>query len=112
VQYIYAVPCIAADLVYLVVCAAAIGLRKKHPDWKRPFVSPGGNVVFGLGIVISIWIIIGSALELPIGGYISLGIYTLIGVAISLIMSHLRKKDPEGLALITLTPDDIDKDTA
>lgn len=112
VQYIYAVSCIAAGLVYLVVCAAAIGLRKKHPDWKRPFVAPGGNVMFGFGIAISIWIIIGSALELPIGGYISLAIYTLIGIAISLIMSYLRKNDPEGLALVDLTPDDIDKDTA
>ena len=109
VQYIYAVSCVAAGLVYLVVCLDAMVLRKKFPNWKRPYLAPGGNLLFGAGIIISIWIIVGSCLELPIGGYISLGIYCLIGMLLYLFMEVLRKKSPKELALITLTPDDIGK---
>ena len=109
VQYIYAVSCVAAGLVYLVVCLDAMVLRKKFPNWKRPYLAPGGNLLFGAGIIISIWIIVGSCLELPIGGYISLGIYCLIGMLLYLFMEVLRKKNPKELALITLTPDDIGK---
>lgn len=106
VQYIYAVSCVAAGFVYLVVCIDAIVLRKKYPKWERPYVAPGGNFLFGLGIVISIWIIIGSSLELPLGGYISLAIYCLIGVVLYAVMESLRKKNPKELALKTLTPSD------
>ncbi len=109
VQYIYAVSCVAAGLVYLIVCLDAIVLRKKFPDWNRPYRAPGGNILFVLGILISIWIIIGSCLELPIGGYISLGIYLLIGLLIYVFMGRFRKENPGRIELVTLTPDDIGK---
>lgn len=108
VQYIYAVSCIAAGLVYFVCCLDAMVLRQKHPEWERPYKSPGGNVVFIIGMLISIWIIIGSCFELPFGGYISLGIYFVIGIALYFIMNGYRKNKPE-LQPSTLTPDDIGK---
>ena len=64
-------------------------------------------MLFGIGIITSAWIIVGSCLEMPLGGYISLGIYLVIGVAISAIMDSLRKNNREEYELITLTPDDI-----
>lgn len=109
VQYIYAVSCIAAGLVYFICCVDAMVLRKKFPDWERPYKAPGGDALFIAGMIISIWIIIGSSLELPIGGYISLLIYSAIGVILYFLMESYRKKDPEKLKLITLTPDDKDK---
>lgn len=109
VQYIYAVSCIAAGLVYLIVCVDAIVLRKKYPQWKRPYAAPGGNVLFGAGVAVSIWIVIGSCLELPIGGYISLGIYLLVGVLLYVFMGVLRKKHPRELAPIVLGPEDAEK---
>lgn len=109
VQYIYAVSCVAAGIVYLVVCIDAIVLRKKYPNWNRPYKAPGGTILFGIGIIISIWIIIGSCLELPLGGYISLGIYSLIGIALYVFMTQLRKRNPKELELKILTPDDIGK---
>jgi len=108
VQYIYAVSCIAAGLVYLVCCVDAMVLRKKFPQWNRPYKAPGGNLLFVVGIAVSIWIIIGSSLELPIGGYVSLAIYSAIGIVLYFIMEQLRKQDPEKHKLITLTPDDVD----
>ena len=109
VQYIYAVSCVAAGLVYMIVCIDAIILRQKHPEWKRPFVAPGGNLMFGIGILTSAWITIGSCLEMPIGGYIALGIYLAIGLVVFVAMDALRKGRPDEYALITLTPDDVGK---
>ncbi len=109
VQYIYAVSCIAAGLVYFMCCLDAMALRKKHPEWERPYKVPCGNVVFVLGMIISLWVIIGSCLELAIGGYVSLVIYCILGMLMYAIMGQYRKKDPDEHALVTLTPEDIDK---
>ena len=108
VQYIYAVSCVAAGLVYFVCCLDALILRKKHPEWNRPYKAPLGNIMFIIGMAISIWIMIGSCLELPIGGYIALGIYLVFGVALYWIMKFYRK-DKKDMQLMTLTPDDINK---
>ena len=109
VQYIYAVSCVAAGLVYMVVCADAIVLRKKHPEWKRPYTAPGGTLMFASGIVISVWIVIGSCLEMPLGGYISLLVYLAIGYVLFLAMESLRRKHPGTFDPIVLTPYDIEK---
>lgn len=109
VQYIYAVSCIAAGLVYFVCCLDALILRKKHPEWKRPYKVPFGTPVFILGMIISLWVVIGSCLELSLGGYVSLLVYCIIGLILYLVMGQYRKQDPKAHALITLTPDDIEE---
>ncbi len=61
-------------------------------------------------MVISIWIIIGSVLELEIGGYISLAIYFLIGYGLHLLMTVLRKNTLKKYQMLgTLTPEDSEK---
>lgn len=109
VQYIYAVSCIAAGIVYLVCCLDCMVLRKKYPDWERPYRAPGGDFLFYIGIAVGIWIIIGSSLELPLAGYLSLVIYFLVGWGLHLLMEFYRKKDPEAHKLITLTPADKER---
>lgn len=109
VQYIYAVSCIAAGIVYAVCCLDCMVLRKKYPDWERPYRAPGGNALFIVGIIVGIWIIIGSSLELPLAGYVSLLIYFLVGVVLYLFMESHRRKDPETHKFITLTPADKNK---
>lgn len=109
VQYIYAVSCVAAGAVYFISCLDLMKLRKTHPEWERPYRAPGGNVVFTIGLLISIWIVIGSIIELPIGGYIALSIYLVIGYMLHVLMKVLRRKYPEKYGeLITLTPEDKD----
>lgn len=44
------------------------------------------------------------------GGYVSLVIYCLLGVVMYMVTAQYRKKDPKAHALITLTPEDVDKD--
>lgn len=108
VQYIYAVSCIAAGLVYFICCLDAYILRDKYPNWERPYKAPGGKLLFILGMAVSVWIIIGSCLELPFGGYVSLAIYAVIGFVLYGLMGSYRKKNPESYKLITLTPADKD----
>ncbi len=108
VQYIYAISCIAAGLVYFVSCLDALVLRKKHPEWHRPFKAPGGTLLFVIGMLISIWIIIGSCLELSLGGYVSLLIFIAVGLVLQFSMNSLRKNKPD-LKLRVLTPEDIEK---
>lgn len=109
VQYIYAVSCIAAGVVYSLCCLDALILRRKYPDWERPYKVPGKDGLFIVGILVGIWIIIGSCLELDLNGYISLAIYFAIGIVVNLLMDSYRKKNPEEYKLITLTPEDKDK---
>lgn len=106
VQYIYAVSCIAAGLIYFICCLNALVLRKKYPYWERPYKAPGGNLLLILGMAISVWIVIGSTLELAIGGYISLAIYCAVGVLLYFLMKAYCKKNPDKYELITLTPAD------
>lgn len=110
VQYIYAVSCIAAGLVYFICCLDALVLRKKHPEWDRPYKAPLGTPLFILGMLISIWVIIGSCLELTLGGYLSLAVYCVLGVAIYFFVETRRKQNPALGETLVLTPDDIGKD--
>lgn len=108
VQYIYAVSCVAAGLVYFACCLDAMVLRKKHPEWKRPYKAPGGNLLFIAGMIISVWIIIGSCMELNLGGYISLVAYCVVGLVMFLLVEHKTKDGKH--EYVTLTPEDIGKD--
>lgn len=110
VQYIYAVSCIAAGIVYFVCCLDALVLRKKHPEWNRPYKAPCGSVLFILGMLVSVWVIIGSCLELDAGGYLSLALYCLVGIVLYAAMAVYRKKNPDGNELRTFTPADISND--
>lgn len=59
-------------------------------------------------MLISIWIIIGSCLELSLGGYVSLLIFIAVGLVLQFSMNSLRKNKPD-LKLRVLTPEDIEK---
>ncbi|PIE55533.1 MAG: amino acid transporter [Dethiosulfovibrio peptidovorans] len=107
VQYIYAISCIAAGIVYFIACMDVMRLRRIHPEWPRPFRAPGGTILFVIGLIISIWIIAGSCMELDAGGYLSLVIFFAVGYVIYMVSNHYRRT--QNLELVTLTPDDIDK---
>ena len=109
VQYIYAVSCIAAGLVYFMVCLDALLLRKKHPEWKRPYTAPGGTPFLILGMVASVWVVIASSLSLDFTGWMSLVAYMAVGLIAMVGMDVYRKKNPGKLEPIVLTPADIGK---
>lgn len=106
VQYIYAISCIAAGIVYFLCCLNVIVLRRKYPEWERPYRAPAGDWLFIIGMLVGVWIIIGSSLELELGGYISLAIYIVIGILLNVLMDAYRKRDLKKYKLVTLTPED------
>lgn len=108
VQYIYAVSVFAAGAVYFMVSLDAMVLRKKHPEWERPYRAPGGKPLFILAMIVSVWIVIGSFFEMTSGAYIALAIYFAIGILLHFIMIYYRKKNPQQKEAIVLTPDDKD----
>ena len=94
VQYIYAISSIAAGIVYFVVCMDVLKLRGKNPDLERPFKAPGGKVLMFLGMIISVWIIIGASIELDLGGYISLALFFVMGLILYMFSNWYKKRYP------------------
>lgn len=107
VRYIYAVSCIAAGLVYLMVCYDTYKLRKTHPDWERPYKAPFGNWFLFLGMIVSIWVVVASSLSLDFMGWMSLVVYMVVGVVVMLFMQRYRKHNPGKMEPVILTPDNI-----
>ncbi len=111
VQYIYAVSCIAAGLVYFMVCFDALRLRKLHPDWKRPYRAPFGNWFLVAGMVVSVWVVVASSLSLDFAGWMSMVAYMAVGVIVLAVMNAYRKNNPGKLDPVVLTPDNVEEVT-
>ena len=110
VSYIYSISCVAAGVVYFTCCLDALILRRKHPEWERPYRCPCRSWMFYVGMALSLWITIGSCISLGENGvasFMSLIVYGAIGVVVYLWMKAYRSKDPENRKLLTLTPADI-----
>lgn len=105
VKYIYAVSCIAAGIVYFVVCFDAYKLRRVHPEWKRPYRAPFGAWFLFVGMIVSLWVVVASSLSLDLLGWLSLLIYMAVGVGVLIAMEAYRKKHPGKMDAVVLTPD-------
>ena len=92
------------------VCLDCLLLRKKHPEWERPYRAPLGNGLLIFGMAFSVWVVVASSLSLDFAGWMSLVVYMLIGVAILIAMESYRKKNPGKLDPIVLTPDNAKTD--
>ena len=97
----------AAGFVYFMCCLSCLVLRKKHPDWNRPYKIPCATLLSICGMLISLWVIIGSCMMMDLGGWIAFVIFCAVGVALYAGMSVYRKK--KGEELKTFTPDDIEE---
>ncbi|MHB8071497.1 MAG: APC family permease [Candidatus Cryosericum sp.] len=93
VQYTYSVSCVAGGILYFMLMIDFWVLRKRFPDRERQYRAPGGFFGFAVGALISVWIVIGSLLELPSAGYYSFGVFILIGIVVWLVG---RKYQREG----------------
>jgi len=107
VNFIYAISNIAAGLVYFMCCLCALVLRVKHPEWNRPYKVPCGPLLFVLGMLISLWVVVGSCIDMDLAGWIAFVIFCAVGALVYVGMSIYRKK--KGIELKTFTPDDIEE---
>ena len=96
---------VAAGFVYFMCCLSGLVLRKKRPAWNRPYKMPCATLLCILGMLISLWVIIGSCMSMDLGGWIAFIIFCAVGVLMYAGMSIYRKKT--GIELKTFTPDDI-----
>jgi APA family basic amino acid/polyamine antiporter len=110
VSYFYSISSVAAGAVYFICCLDALILRKKHPDWERPYRC-SGVWMFYAGMALSLWITIGSCISLGqngIASFASLIVYGVVGLIVWLLMKSYIKKDPANREMKLLTPTDIE----
>lgn len=93
VQYTYAMSCVAAGILYLILMLDFWILRKKQPARERDYKVPAPLFCFVVGVLMSVWITIGSLLTMPLAGYYSFGIFVAVGIVTWLIG---RKYQGEG----------------
>lgn len=105
VSFVYSMSNVAAGFVYFMCCLSFLVLRKKHPDWKRPYKLPCAPFFSVCGMLISLWVIVGSCMMMDMGGWIAFVIFCAVGIALYAGMTVYRKKNGEELK--TFTPADI-----
>lgn len=105
VSFVYSMSNVAAGFVYFMCCLSGLVLRNKHPEWKRPYKMPCVVLFSIIGMLISLWVIVGSAMMMDLGGWIAFVIFCVVGIALYIGMSAYRKKN--GMELKTFTPADI-----
>ena len=110
VNYIYTIYGVVAGVVYLLVCLSFIALRRKHPEWERPYRIKGGTFWGYYGIVFCIWVIIQNALAMDTGAVTVLIIYLILGICFWGYAKLRQKKDPENWAPVVISPDTVGRD--
>ena len=93
VQYTYAMSCVAAGILYLILMIDFWVLRMRYPDRHREYKAPGGFLTCLVGALMSVWIVIGSLLAMPAAGYYAVGIFALAGVALWTVGKKYQKED-------------------
>lgn len=110
VQYMYTVYALVAGIVYLFVSLSFILLRKKHPEWERPFKIKAGMFIGVLSVAFTIWVIIASISEISVNSIAILAVYFAIGACLHFYARYMRKVKPEEWEPKILTPADIEED--
>lgn len=107
VEYIYTIYSFVAGIVYMWVVLSFLVLRKKHPEWERPFKVKCGTLVGIAALAFTIWVIYASLSEISGSSLLLLVGYFFIGVLFHLYAKRMQKVNPEKWAPIVLGPEDI-----
>lgn len=107
VEYIYTIYSFVAGIVYTAVVLSFLALRKKHPEWERPFKVKGGTIVGAAALIFTVWVIYSSISEISKSSLFLLVGYFSIGVFFHLYAKKMQKLEPEKWAPIILGPEDI-----
>lgn len=104
-EAIMTVAALTAGLIYVFVPVAALVLRKKHPQWTRPYKMPGwmGILATIFGLVILVATITGT----PPIGWLIFAIFVAIGIIIFAWMLYKHATDENYSSLKALSPEDI-----
>ncbi len=97
----------ATGIVYTLASWCSVVLRKKHPEWPRPFRMPGGAAMGVLATVIGFAITIAVAFGMPAKSWVLFGVWILVGVVVYAWIAARRKSDPDYQGTAAFTPADI-----
>lgn len=107
INYIYSIYGVTAGFIYFMVATSFLILRKKHPEWNRPFKAKAGQVVGWISIAFTVWVIYSCATAMTFSSWMMLILYFSIGFVFWLYAKYMQKKSPEKWAPSILTPSDL-----
>jgi len=105
VNYIYTIYGVAAGFVYLMVTLSFIILRKKRPEWYRPYKVKAPKIFGTISVLFTIYVIYTSISAMNIAAWGVLVLYFALGVPFWLYAKSMHKKNPSEWAPIILSPD-------
>lgn len=106
INYIYSIYGVTAGLIYFLVAVSFLILRKKKPNWKRPYKTKAGELMGWLSIVFTVWIIYSCARAMTLKSWGVMGIYFALGVVFWAYSIYKQKHDPIHWSPIILTVKD------
>lgn len=109
INYIYSIYGVTAGFVYFMVATSFLILRKKRPEWDRPFVAKAGQFMGWISVIFTVWIVYTCAAAMDLASWMVLLLYFAIGFALWLYAKMMQKQNPEKWTPIILTPDDKEK---
>lgn len=107
VEYIYTIYSFVAGIVYMWVTLSFLVLRKKHPEWERPYKVKCGTLVGLAALAFTIWVIYASLSEISAVSICLLVGYFFVGALFHLYAKKMQKVSPDKWAPIILGPEDI-----
>ncbi|MPM02006.1 hypothetical protein SDC9_48250 [bioreactor metagenome] len=105
VNYIYTIYGLTAGIVYLMVTLSFIILRKKHPEWERPYKVKAATLLGTISVFFTIYVIYTSVLAMNTGAWVVFILYFALGIPFWAYAKGKQKKDPANWAPIILSPD-------
>ncbi len=97
----------ATGIVYALVSASAVVLRRKQPNWPRPIKMPGGVGTGVLAALISVGLAIAAGFGMPSRSWALFAVWIILGLAVYGWMAYKRRSDAAYLELPAFTPADI-----
>ncbi|WZL72161.1 APC family permease [Clostridiaceae bacterium 35-E11] len=95
INYIYSIYGITAGFIYFMVVLSFMILRRKKPDWHRPYKVKGFLPISIVSLLFTVWIIISSFMAMNREAWIVLGAYVALGVAFWGYAKMMQKRKPE-----------------
>jgi len=97
----------STGIVYTMTCLCSVVLRKKHPDWPRPYKMPGGVAMGALGTVVAACITIAVAFGMPAKSWLLLVGWIVLGLILYGWIDLNKKGDVGYREAGLFTPADI-----
>lgn len=107
INYIFTITVGAAGIIYLFVALSFIKLRKKHPEWARPYKCPAAFFMAIESVLFCVYCLYQCVLAMDGATWLALGIYFTIGCVIYLYAKNRQKYDPENWSEFIPSPDTV-----